>query len=272
MRRSTPLRWHLLALLMVYLTFPRAARAQQPVEIRHVPLDLLDMTLVADTVFGTSIVAAPSVRSRQGVGEAHLISLDLVPDSLVSWLNVAAAYLRSPARAGAADGIRWAPPLRDRRGDGEISLGREIRKGRLRTAHLAIGDSIFQWSVTLDSARAERLLRDLLEVASRSRLLPRDSVRSPDSADVCLAPEEPLDVVFQPTPKYPGWQGRAIVQFVVDTEGVPEMSTFRVLLATHQRHGELARQAIADSRFRPARLCGAPVRTTVHQGFSFVMR
>jgi hypothetical protein len=247
--------------------------AQQPVEVRHVSLDLLDMTLVADTVLGTSIVAAPSVRSKQGVDQLHLVSLDFTPDSLVEWLNVAAAYLRAPARAGAPDGIRWAPPLHSSRRDGEISLGRQIRKGKLReTTHLAIGDSTSRWAATLDVGSAERLLLALLAVASRSRLVPTDSSLPPDSLGVCTTPDEAIGVVSQPVPSFPGSEGRVVVQYVVGTDGRADMSTFHVLLAPHQRHAEVARKTIADSRFRPARIGGAPVRSLARQSLVFRVR
>ena len=64
--------------------------------------------------------------------------------------------------------------------------------------------------------------------------------------------------------------GEILVQFVVNTAGVPEMTTFRVLKASDQRLEPHARSVVASLRFQPAELVrGCPVRQLVQEPFEF---
>ena len=64
--------------------------------------------------------------------------------------------------------------------------------------------------------------------------------------------------------------GEILVQFVVNTAGVPEMTTFRMLEATDPRLEPQARALVASLRFQPAELVrGCPVRQLVQQPFAF---
>jgi protein TonB len=79
-------------------------------------------------------------------------------------------------------------------------------------------------------------------------------------------------------PSYPeslrsaGVDGEALVQFVVDTLGRAELSSFRVLRATHDAFGASVRAALSRMRFLPAELDGRKVRMLVQQPFSFAMQ
>ena len=64
--------------------------------------------------------------------------------------------------------------------------------------------------------------------------------------------------------------GEILVQFVVSTAGVPEMTTFRVLKASDPRLEPQARSLVASLRFQPAELVrGCPVRQLVQHPFEF---
>ncbi|MBL8986749.1 MAG: TonB family protein [Gemmatimonadetes bacterium] len=87
--------------------------------------------------------------------------------------------------------------------------------------------------------------------------------------------DEPVAVVSQPAPEFPlllrtaGVAGVATIEFVVDTAGLVEAGSIRVLDATHPSFGESARTAIERSRFRPATVKGLPVRQLVRQAVRF---
>lgn len=76
-------------------------------------------------------------------------------------------------------------------------------------------------------------------------------------------------------PKYPDYLKRenlgalVQVQFVVDTAGRAEMSTFRVLRTSDTRFVEAARLSVAATTYQPAELHGRKVRQVVEQPFSF---
>ncbi len=87
---------------------------------------------------------------------------------------------------------------------------------------------------------------------------------------------EPAMVLSQPTPQYPaalasvGLDGRVEVQFVIDTTGRVEPSSFQVVKSTQVRFEPAARTAIMGSLFRPARLSNVPVRQLTQQAIRFV--
>jgi TonB family protein len=87
--------------------------------------------------------------------------------------------------------------------------------------------------------------------------------------------DDPVQVISQPTPRYPpvlasaGITGRVEMQFIVDTTGHVEKSSFKVMKTTHPAFAEPAREAILKSIFKPARFKGRPVRQLVQQAVSF---
>jgi protein TonB len=80
------------------------------------------------------------------------------------------------------------------------------------------------------------------------------------------------------TPRYPdllrssGVEGEAVVTFVVDTTGAADVSTFRVLHATHELFALAVRSALPRMRFVPAEVGGRKVRQIVQQPFVFAVQ
>ncbi|HEX6434836.1 MAG TPA: energy transducer TonB, partial [Gemmatimonadales bacterium] len=87
---------------------------------------------------------------------------------------------------------------------------------------------------------------------------------------------EPAVVLSQPIPEYPailasaGLDGRATVQFVIDTAGRVEASSFQVVESSHPAFEEAACKAITASIFRPARVSRVAVRQLSRQSVRFV--
>jgi TonB family protein len=78
-------------------------------------------------------------------------------------------------------------------------------------------------------------------------------------------------------PRYPdslkvhGVQGQVLAQFVVDTMGQVEPSTFRVLASTHDEFTAAVRGAMPGFAYEPARRRGQKVRQLVQQPFVFAI-
>lgn len=78
-----------------------------------------------------------------------------------------------------------------------------------------------------------------------------------------------------PGPRYPdilrqgGVEGEVLAQFVVDTMGRVEISSFRVLRASHALFEQAVRSALPRLRFLPAEVGGRKVRQLVQQPFVF---
>jgi TonB family protein len=64
-------------------------------------------------------------------------------------------------------------------------------------------------------------------------------------------------------------EGGAYVQFVVDTMGVADTTSFRVISATHPEFAQSVREALPGMRFRPAILRSRKVPQLVEQPFMF---
>ncbi|MEX2153009.1 MAG: TonB family protein [Gemmatimonadaceae bacterium] len=64
-------------------------------------------------------------------------------------------------------------------------------------------------------------------------------------------------------------EGQAIVQFVVDTTGFADVSSFRVVLASHIEFAESVREALPGMRFSAARIGSVKVRQLVELPFHF---
>ena len=80
------------------------------------------------------------------------------------------------------------------------------------------------------------------------------------------------------TPVYPdilrqaGVEGDALVSFVVDTSGRVDISTFKVVRATHDLFAASVRNALPRMRFIPAAVGELKVRQLVQQPFSFAIQ
>ncbi len=78
-----------------------------------------------------------------------------------------------------------------------------------------------------------------------------------------------------PGPRYPdilrsgGVEGEVLAQFVVDTTGRVEVSSFRVLRSTHALFEQAVRSSLPNMRFLPAEIGGRRVKQLVQQPFVF---
>jgi TonB family protein len=82
-------------------------------------------------------------------------------------------------------------------------------------------------------------------------------------------------VVLSAAPAYPqtllaqNVEGRALVQFVVDTAGLVDTLSFAVVEATHAEFAEAVRAVLPAMRFTPAILASRKVKQLVQQPFLF---
>lgn len=64
-------------------------------------------------------------------------------------------------------------------------------------------------------------------------------------------------------------EGAAVLRFVIDSTGLIDMTTVRVMSATHSAFARAVLQTMPKMKFRPASIAGRPVRLLVEQMFSF---
>jgi hypothetical protein len=257
-RAASPSR--LLGLLAVVVLWPGAGSAQAARMVVHYPLRLIDLSIAPDTLSGLQILMQPSVESKQA-RDGGLIWLRFHPDTVMEWINGAAAALQVPVPSGPAEGIQWARTLKPVGGQGGVSLGRVLKKGRLdKTRWLAIGDSATGWRTELTASQADSLLKLLLVLGSQSRLDTSSSApRDKREVDVQVS------VIHQPPPRHWGKNGRVVASYVVDEAGQADPASFVAMLASSPDLVAEAWDMLRASRFKPAVLNGRPVRQLVRQ-------
>ena len=77
------------------------------------------------------------------------------------------------------------------------------------------------------------------------------------------APDYPINLLRQ------NIEGGAFIVYVVDTLGLADTASMKVINATHEEFVQAVRDAMPKMRFRPAILGGYKVRQLVQQNFSF---
>ena len=107
--------------------------------------------------------------------------------------------------------------------------------------------------------------QELASLIAGMKLYTADQVDSPAVADTA----NPVSPVYPDSLFRTGVSGRVVVEFVVDTLGMPNMDTFGVVAATDALFGEAVRRAVADARFSPAVRQGVRVRQLVQLPVTF---
>lgn len=80
---------------------------------------------------------------------------------------------------------------------------------------------------------------------------------------------------MNPPPRYPDMlraanvEGDVLAQFVVNTDGTADMSTFKVLKSSHELFTESVRSALPNMKFNAAQVGGRPVKQLVQMPFAF---
>jgi TonB family protein len=99
-----------------------------------------------------------------------------------------------------------------------------------------------------------------------------------DGSPVFLASELDVEVQRDPSsagPRYPetlrlsNTQGSVVAEWIVDTSGVADTSSLRIVSSTHPLFTDAVRTCLAGMRFQPAELSGQRVRQLVRQEFRF---
>jgi protein TonB len=112
------------------------------------------------------------------------------------------------------------------------------------------------------------------------------------ASPLCHAPAAPVEpgpcqgkttkvaawIANSPPPKYPdglkaaGVDGAVEVTFIVDSLGMADTASFRVLKSNHQLFTDAVRAALPGMRYRPAMIGNTPVCQWVKQAFVFDVR
>jgi protein TonB len=90
--------------------------------------------------------------------------------------------------------------------------------------------------------------------------------------------KQAAEVPGSPNPSYPdmltsaGIEGEVIAQFVIDTTGHADMSTFKVLKSDNDLFSQSVKSALPKMRFYPAEVGGRKVKELVQLPFAFALK
>ncbi len=114
-----------------------------------------------------------------------------------------------------------------------------------------------------DTATSTQLSIDLPSILGDSILTEIEVDSAVKRYEWSAAPDYPIALLQR------NIEGAAFVIYVVDTLGVADTTSFKVVRATHDEFVEAVRTAMPKMRFRPAVLGGSKVRQLVQQNFAF---
>lgn len=204
------------------------------------------------TSAGVSVVLHAAVIAAAVV--ATLPAPDVPEGSLANRVYYIPPPNRAPAQQATRETIRYvevAPPG-EGSGFGSPSVdGRSVSKFR---NELDVGDAgrDTATSVALDAYTGDDTVFTIVDVDTAA-------ARLPESA----APRYPKDLLEKHV------EGTALVQFVVDTSGFADTTSFRVVIATQPEFANSVREALPGMRFAAARIGASKVRQLVELPFTF---
>jgi TonB family protein len=125
--------------------------------------------------------------------------------------------------------------------------------------------------------RVASALALLIVPATLTAQRPQCSGRTADSAALSPADVDQLPVadsvnrspIYSELVRQAGVGGEVRVAFIVDTAGVPERGTIKIVRTAHAGFDPSVKNTVGTWRFAPARLCGQPVRVRLSHEFEF---
>lgn len=247
-------------LLVVSLSLPGRSVVQgQSLRTVRYPLRLVDLIVVADTLYGFQLLAQPASHTVAEGTAGALVWLRFDPESVLAWLNSAAAILRASVARGPDDAIQWSPTLRPLDGQGGLLLGRHRKNDKLQKERfVAVADSSPGWQAELSGQEADSVLRLFLALAPLARI---DSAAGAarDRAQV----DHPARLAPPGISAPRGMRDLLPVQFIVGSDGQIEPESVQLLVPVLLPRHQAVVDWVRALRFEPAQREGRAVRQLV---------
>ena len=237
-------------------------------------LPALDMSIAASATQGVQLYAAASILTAQGRKEGSLIEMEILPDSVLEWVNAASTLTHLDRSPGSEDGIVWGRPLLSQSRKRYMAIGVDVegaKVGERRFLGLVDGKEALKFE--LKRAEADSLIKLMFVAATQAAWVPFTARYARDSFPIAFPSDSMLDQptvpLSHPKVQWQGREGRVYVRYIVGVDGAVEPASIKVVLSTHPALEAEARRVISLSRFAPARFRGQPVRQLVQQVVAF---
>ncbi|HET6837516.1 MAG TPA: energy transducer TonB [Gemmatimonadales bacterium] len=147
-------------------------------------------------------------------------------------------------------------------------LGGDIEDGK----HLLKPDGGWRSLVPAQGSRGQRDrtgAKGQLPFGPMSRYIPDTAFSVLEVDEIVERVESSAAPIYPPDLLSTGTQGLVRATYVVDTTGLVDTTTIKVILSNDPRFTESVVEALGHMRFRPAKRAGKTVRQLVEQKFSF---
>ena len=224
-----------------------------------------------------SVRTVPGDRStRNNAVQARGVGGGFDPDSVFTWINVAAKVMRPGTDPSGPEMVLLTPTLRSAGGDSIRLMRRPDGAHWARKTTILIdeaGPEGDHFDVLVEPRMVQQLLQGLQREAALSGFN-ADSVAA-ELADTThlefLAAGDVPSLLRMGKAEYPDrtTRGMIIMHFVIDANGSPDLTTLRTIYADHPVFESWARQILAGTLYAPGRLRGQPVDVLVQQAINF---
>ncbi len=278
-----------------------SAWAQVPsAPVDRVAWPLVDFLVFGDSSHGVQMLVSPNLQSAQGREEqGRYVTIMLEPKPLQQWAISVAALVDSFSKVSRKDQTPFATViLPGDLGRAGLRLLSDPARNKKTPFYLEILDSVDlypiaktpEWFIAATRSDVLALLTALDAGAQQSAY---DTTTRPLSGRATSpSSSDPFDSVrvyqvFQ-LERRPSlsrqWQlqypeaarmarreGRVWLQFVIDTSGVIERESLRILMSDGEDFTQAALKGIDQARYQPAMVFGRPVRVMVWQPINFTL-
>ena len=204
------------------------------------------------------VSSARRVRLVSQLDTSYLVSAELIPDSLKSWHQTVFSDLEKPARLKYTfeNSILVEPFAAPDSTIGYVLTVADTN-GAART-------------VVTDRDGIVEFLALLATGAAAAKTLTDSDLRRPGPVvETPIALAKSVSAVYPRTARLAGVNGRALVQFVVDTSGRAKPETINCLEATYKDFADAAVAAVRTMQFTPATLDGHKIEQLVQFPIEF---
>lgn len=280
-----------LGLVLVLGTLPAILTAQLTERVRW---PLVDVLVRADTSGAFELIAAPNLRSKQGVESKLLDRFGPPALDALQWATLMRRAIDSLDQLPGIPPLAAIGPRLNRLGDSaSVYLG---LSGKRRPRFRLVVDNTPRspaWQVEASVEQLRQLLDAVVSVAGlavRANGAPRPMLRANekpcplysyddvDDADDFVDGAEvvPPALLYSGDLKFPRLarpqEGRVWLQFVVDSTGSIDQETACIVLTDGDAFSQALQDALPTLLYRAGRLHGVPVRTLAWQEFRFTYR
>lgn len=258
--------------LLVLLSAPLLSLGAQvpwtpPISVQW---ELVDIGIRGDSINGVGLMAIPTLDTKQAREAATRTHLSLSAVGIRRFLPTARALVDSAANLPQEPKRRQLGVRLDGDSAGSgLFFGVDAKEPIATRIFVQFRDSLRnqRWAVVTSPNDARELLAALAATLRNPVIPRRDSLPSPDTTHCKVQIPRVKRSPALKTPPGTTAGGRVVLQFVIDSAGVPLDSTVQVMLTTGPEYTAAVQQGFGTLRYTPAKCGRTSIPLLVQQSF-----